>query len=103
MFGGLSKLMGGHGIDLFSMMGLVDTGKEVLAFLQNRKSPDVYDTPQITKKEIDGKTIHIIQYTIGYYSKEDAEEFVKADEKLREIQKGFSDVMEKAKKKEKSK
>ena len=101
MFGGLSKLMGGHGVDLFSLMGLMDTGKEVLAFLQNRKAPDVYDTEQIIEKKIDGKTIHVIQYTIGYYSKEDAEEFVKTDEKLREIQKGFSDVMEKAKKSKK--
>ena len=97
---GLDRIMGGMGIDLFSMMGLLDTGKDVLSYMNKRKFPDEYDTPEIIEKEIDGEKLFLIKYTIAYKNLEDAEEFVKTDEKLREIQKGFAEVLKKTKEKE---
>ena len=95
----MKKIMGNLGVDLFSIMQTFGTGKEIFAFLKDRKAPDVYDSPKIIPKEINGKQIFIIQYTIGYYKKEDAEEFVKSDQQLREVQEGISEVMRKAREK----
>ena len=56
----MGKVLGNLGIDLFSMMKTFGTGKELFAFLKDRKAPDVYDSPEMFEKEIDGKTIHLI-------------------------------------------
>lgn len=100
---GLDKIMGGSGLDLFTMMGISNAGMDILDFMKKRSNPKLSSNPQMHEREIDGKIHYIISYAISYDNKKDAEEFIKADERLREVVEKLNDAMEKMREKEKKK
>lgn len=98
---GLEKIMGGSGLDLFTMMGISRAGMEVLDFIKERSNPQLTATPKIHEVEKEGKITYIIRYAIAYDNKEDAEKFLEADEKLRDTVEKLNESMQKLKQKEK--
>ena len=97
---GLDKLMGGSGLDMFTMMGISKAGLDVLDFMKERSNPQLTATPKIHEVEKDGKTIFVIKYAIAYNKKEDAEKFLEADEKLRDVVEKLNESMQKLREKE---
>ena len=97
---GLDKIMGGSGLDLFAMMGISKAGMDILDFMKERSNPKMSAAPKIHEREIDGKITYVITYAIAYDSKEDAEKFVEADEKLRDTVDKLGESMRKLKEKE---
>ena len=97
---GLDKIMGGSGLDLFAMMGISKAGMEILDFMKERSNPKLSSHPKIHERELDGKIRYVITYAIAYDSKQDAEKFIEADEKLRDVVEKLGESMQKLKDKE---
>jgi len=100
---GLDKIMGGSGLDLFTMMGISKAGMDVLDFMKERSNPKLSADPKLHEREIDGKVSYVITYAIAYDNKEDAEKFLDADEKLRDTVEKLQEAMQKLKEKENKK
>ena len=100
---GLDKIMGGSGLDLFTMMNISKAGMDILDFMKERSNPKLSASPKLHEREIDGKITYVITYAIAYDNKDDAEKFLDADEKLRDTVDKLNESMKKLKEKEEKK